>query len=61
MTKLAQFLYNGKLFDKAGKVIDRGIKLLSLHYGDEYPTVKELTKMKECVRTFASPVSQFSV
>eukprot|EP00112_Aurelia_sp_Birch-Aquarium-sp1_P016113 Seg3621.1 transcript_id=Seg3621.1/GoldUCD/mRNA.D3Y31 product="SET and MYND domain-containing protein 4" protein_id=Seg3621.1/GoldUCD/D3Y31 len=61
VTKLAQFLYNGKLFDKAGKVIDRGIKLLSLHYGDEYPTVKELTKMKECVRTFASPVSQFSV
>ena len=61
VAKLAKFLYNGKLFDKADKVIDRGIKLLSLHYGEEYYATKELTKMKECVRNFASPMGQFSV
>lgn len=59
--KLAKCLYNGKLFDKADRVIDRGIKLLSLHYGEDYYALKELAKMKECVRNFSSPVGQFSL
>lgn len=61
VVKLAKFLFNGKLFDKADIAIDRGIKLLSLHYGEECYAIKELIKMKECVRNFSSPVGQFSL
>ena len=61
VAKLARFLYYGKLFEKADKVIDRGIKLLSLHYGENYHALGELKKMKECVRNFSSPVSQLSL
>lgn len=61
VAKLAKFLYNGKLFKNADKVIDRGIKLLSLHYGEQHYALEELLKMKECVRNFSSPVSQLSL
>ncbi len=61
VNKLAHFLFHGKVYNKAVSVIDRGIKLLSLHYGGEYHAVKVLLKMKECVRNCSSPVSQFAI
>jgi len=61
VAKLAKFLYNGKLFEKADKVIERGIKLLSLHYGEKYYGLEELMKIKEYVQNFPNPVGQLSL
>ena len=61
VNKLAHFLFNGKLFNKAGNVMDRAIRLLSLQYGGEYHAVKVLLKMKECIQNVSSPVSQFAI